>query len=145
MGFLNWLNNKDDDSEASQLNLDGSSQPLARRERVDGATVFKDFTKSIKDAGGSNRAIPRSVEAETQELFDCDTAQLYEQTEGKKGDRTSLPKEAQKAYMVNETLAKHEIDFSKESDYTSNQDERDGRIVETVRAVSKNTRKWLPW
>lgn len=125
--------------------LDDNSQPLAQRKRVDGATVYQDFTKSIKDAGGSNKAIPRAVIAETRELFDCTVDQLYKTTGAKQGDRSSLPKEAQKAYMVNEAIAKHEIDRSIDSDYSNTQDERDSRIIETVRSVSQNTRKWLPW
>jgi hypothetical protein len=125
--------------------LDNSSQPLAPRERVDGATVYKDFTQSIKDAGGSNKVIPNVVKAETQELFDCTVDQLYKGTGARQGDRSTLPKEAQKAYMVNETVAKHELDRTQDCDDSNNQAERDGRIVETVRSVSKTTRKWLPW
>jgi chemotaxis receptor (MCP) glutamine deamidase CheD len=65
---------------------------------VDGATVYKDFTKSVKAAGGSERlrrakryrVIPRAVQAETQELFDCNINELYEDTGGKEGGRSGL-------------------------------------------------------
>jgi hypothetical protein len=143
MGFLNWLQGEDD-SEASQLNLDGSSQPLTPHERVDGATVFKDFTKSIKGVGGSNRAISGAVEAETQELFNCSTEDLYKQTGGKKGNRSTLPSEAQKAYMASEIRATHELGRTEFYD-CENPDQVDRKIVSTTRAAAKETRKWLPW
>ncbi len=108
MGFLNWWRNNSQQSD-SQLDIFGNSQELAQQERVDGAIVNKDFNKAIKDSGGSNTAYGRAVQAETQELFDCDVDQLYKETGGRKGDRSTLPKEAQKAYIVNETLSTHRL------------------------------------
>lgn len=108
MGFLNWWQNKAPETD-SQLDLFGNSQELVQQERVDGAIVNKDFNKAIKDSGGSNTAYGRAVQAETQELFDCDVEQLYQETGGRKGDRSTLPKEAQKAYIVNETLSTHRL------------------------------------
>lgn len=64
MGFINWLRNNTDDSD-SQLDLFGNSQPLTRHERVDSATVHRDFQQAIKDSGGSDKTYPRAVRAET--------------------------------------------------------------------------------
>jgi hypothetical protein len=96
----------------------------------------------IKESGGSSRVYPRAVRAETRELFDCGVDELYEQTGGKKGDRSTLPKEAQKAYMVSETLSAHRL---RAGDNSGSQKQKDDRIVETVRDTAENVRKWLPW
>jgi hypothetical protein len=59
----------------------------------------------------------------------------------KVGDRASLSTEAQKAYMVNETLFKHVLDHEVKGTQTGNQRQTDEMIVE----VAKATRKWFPW
>lgn len=120
------------------MSLIGSSQALTQHERVDSATVNKDFTQAIKQAGGSPRAFPRAVRAETQALFDCGVDELYEETGGRKGDRSTLPKEVQKAYMVSETLAAHRLN-------ACGGGKRDQEIVETVRDTAEHVRTWLPW
>jgi hypothetical protein len=86
--------------QESQLDLFGNSTELTRRERVDGATVRNDFTKTIQDKGGDEKAQRDSTEAMTRSLFDCNTQELYQGTGARKGDRSTLPKEAQKAYIV---------------------------------------------
>lgn len=144
MGFLNWWKNNADESD-SQLDLFGGSQKLSKHQRVDAATVHQDFTKAIKDSGGSSKAYPRAIQAETQELFDCDVDELYLQTDGKKGDRSTLPKEAQKAYMVNETISAHRLDSEVKEHNLGTQQQKDDRIVETVRDSAENVRRWMPW
>jgi hypothetical protein len=144
MGFLNWWKNNADESD-SQLDLFGGSQKLSKHQRVDVATVHQDFTKAIKDSGGSRKAYPRAIQAETQELFDCDVDELYLQTGGKKGERSTLPKEAQKAYMVNETISAHRLDSEVKEHNSDTQQQKDDRIVETVRDSAENVRKWMPW
>jgi hypothetical protein len=113
-----------------------------QQERVDGAIVNKNFNKAIKDSGGSNTAYGRAVQAETQELFDCDVEQLYQETGGRKGDRSTLPKEAQKAYIVNETLSTHRLN---DTDYQGSQRQKDNEIVEDVADTARSVRRWLPW
>lgn len=127
------------------MSLLGDSKPLTRRERVDSATVNKDFTKAIQQAGGSHRAYPHAVRAETKELFDCGVDELYEATGGKKGDRSTLPKEAQKAYMVNETLSAHQLNHELGDGNQGSQRQKDKRVVETVQDTATEVRKWLPW
>lgn len=144
MGFLNWFQDNKEDSD-SQMTLFGDSQPLTQHERVDGATVNKDFNKAIQDSGGSDRAYSRAIRAETQELFDCGVDELYEGTGGKKGDRSSLPKEAQKAYMASETLSTHRLNGDLKDTPSSSQKQRDDEIVETVRDTAEHVRRWLPW
>lgn len=141
MGFLRWLQQQPNNLD-SQLELFGGSQKLTQHERVDGATVYKDFQQSMIDKQVSPEGRRKTVAAETQELFDCTIDELYKGTGGKKGDRSSLPKEAQKAYMVNETIATHRI---QESEFSGNQKQRDDQATETVRETAKQTRKWFPW
>lgn len=129
----------------SQLSLLGDSQPLTRHERVDGKTVFNDFTKAVKAAGGSNKAYPQAVRAETQALFDCGVDQLYEETGAKKGHRSTLPKEAQKAYMVSEALSTHQLNQELKGKNQGSQRQKDKRIVDNVQETANTVRKWLPW
>ncbi len=56
MGFLAWFKSNLEEVEASQLELFGSSQALTKYERVDGATVRRDFNQAIKDKGGDTEA-----------------------------------------------------------------------------------------
>lgn len=124
------------------MDIFGNSQELAQQERVDGAIVNKDFNKAIKDSGGSNTAYGRAVQAETQELFDCDVDQLYKETGGRKGDRSTLPKEAQKAYIVNETLSTHRLNNTQ---YEGDQRQKDNAIAEDVADTARKVRRWFPW
>jgi hypothetical protein len=123
----------------------GDSQQLTRHERVDSATVNKDFTQAIQNAGGSSRAYPRAVRAETRELFDCGVDELYETTGGRKGDRSTLPKEAQKAYMVSETLSTHRLNQEVQENNHGSQRQKDDRVVETAQDTATHVRRWLPW
>lgn len=144
MGFINWWQQNKEETD-SQLSLLGDSQALTRHERVDSATVNKDFTQAIQEAGGSNRAYPRAVRAETKELFDCGVDELYEQTGGRKGDRSTLPKEAQKAYMVSETLSAHRLNHEVRGNNHGSQRQKDDHVVEAVQDTATHVRKWLPW
>jgi hypothetical protein len=72
---------------------------------------------------------------------------LYQDTGGKKGDRSSLPQAAQEAYIVNETISKHRLNhdtaYLNRDDDT--QQQKDDRIVEAVRDTAEHVRKWFPW
>jgi hypothetical protein len=128
------------------LDLLGESKELApQRQRVDGATVFKRFTGAIKANGGNSEVYPQAVGAETEELFDCDVQELYQQTGGKLGRRDTLPQPAQEAYMVNESLSANQLDRQEGTIGGETQEEVNAQIVGTVREQSKQTRKWLPW
>lgn len=126
------------------MNLLEENSQLSKRRRVDGAIVNKDFRDAIHRSGGSQSAYPDAVIAETQELFDCSVQQLYKATGGKKGDRSTLPEAAQKAYMASEIRATHELDATEFYD-CDNPSQVDTKIVETVRVTARETRKWLPW
>lgn len=114
---------------------------------MDSATVNNEFKAAIQNAEGSRNAYARSVEAETRELFDCNTNDLYRGTGAKKGDRSTLPTPAQEAYIVNETISKHRLnhDVAPENNQSRDQQQKDDRIVETVRDTAENVRKWFPW
>lgn len=99
----------------------------------------------MHDAGGDRRTYSKVVRAETQELFDCGVDELYEATGGRKGDRSTLPKEAQKAYMVNETLAGYRLHELEPPSPSASEPHDDHQIVEAVRDTSKSVRRWLPW
>jgi hypothetical protein len=115
--------------------------------RVDGITVKQEFDRAIQQTGGSRDAHRKAVQAETRELFDCDLDQLYSGTGGKKGDRTTLPTPAQEAYIINETISKHRLnhDVVENNKQAGSQQQKDDRIVESVRDTAENVRKWLPW
>jgi len=82
-----------------------------------------------------NKTYPQIIEVETEELFGCNTNELYRETGGRKGDRSSLPKEAQTAYIANEIRAAHELNSASNS-YGHEPDERHSQIVEQVRETS---------
>jgi hypothetical protein len=146
MGFINWWKNEQSTSapSSSQLDLLEQSQPLAPQpERVDGAIVYKRFTKAIQENGGNAVAHRNAVIAETEELFGCSVRELYQATGGKRGRRDTLPQPAQEAYMVNESLAANELERHLGSLTGETQDELNDQIAGIVRG--QQTRKWLPW
>ena len=97
----------------------------------------------MQEAGGSRAVYRKGTERMTRELFDCGTGELYESTGGKKGDRSSLPHEAQKAYIVGETAATHDLKVMGRT--AGNTSERDAQIVESVGRSSRKARKLFPW
>ncbi|MBE9068603.1 hypothetical protein IQ260_18310 [Leptolyngbya cf. ectocarpi LEGE 11479] len=124
----------------------GQSQELVPpRKRVDSATVFKRFTKSVQDNGGDQTAYRESIVEETKELFDCDVDELYIQTGGKRGRRDTLPQPAQEAYMVNESISANELERHIGTIGGDSQEEVNDQIKAVVRNQSKQTRRWLPW
>ncbi len=128
------------------MDLLAQSQELAPpRKRVDGAIVFKRFTKSIKDNGGNDEVYQDAIEAETDELFGCTVRELYQSTGGKRNRRDTLPQPAQEAYMVNESLSANELERMHGTIGGESQEEVNAQIVGLVRQQSKRTRKWLPW
>jgi hypothetical protein len=128
------------------MDLLGHSQELApQRNRVDGAIVFRRFTKSIKDNGGDQTAYRESIIAETRELFDCDVDELYKATGGKRNRRDTLPQVAQEAYMVNESLSAHQLERQIGTLGGESQEEVNAQITGIVRHQARQTRQWLPW
>ncbi|MEA5464911.1 hypothetical protein [Leptothoe sp. PORK10 BA2] len=93
---------------SQQLDLFKKAE-IAHRKRSTGATVFRRFTGSIDANGGDADAIRDSIQAETEELFDCDVTELYRLTGGTPNDRSTLPAIVQETYMANETLASFEL------------------------------------
>jgi general stress protein YciG len=122
------------------LSLFEESKPV--RSRVDGATVRKDFTQTIQNKGGDGEAQAQSTEKMTRTIFGCGTKQLYEETQSKKGDRSTLPQDAQTAYIVGETAATHDL---KATDIDGNQQQRNQQIVDTVEDSSKKVKGLFPW
>ena len=78
----------------------------------------------------------------TRSLFDCNTKELYQGTGAKKGDRSTLPNEAQKAYIVGETVATHDL---KAKDIQGSQQQKNLKIVDSVRDSSQKARGLFPW
>lgn len=139
MGFLNWLKNQPEETfKASQLDLLGNSQPV--RSRVDGATVRKEFSKTIQDKGGSEATQAQATEAMTQELFGCNTKKLYEETGAKRGKRETLPYEAQTAYIVGEAVC---TDRLKETPIEGSDSQKHAQIVDVVESTTRNEVKGL--
>jgi hypothetical protein len=140
MGFLKWHKNQDDSD--SQMDLFGGLQKIVESKRVDGITVLNDFKDSIASKGGDGKTIARAINAETRALFDCEVDELYRETGGKKGDRSTLPKEAQKAYMVSETISTHRINGT---EYKGSQKQKNDAMVEDVEDTAKEARGWFSW
>jgi alanyl-tRNA synthetase len=78
----------------------------------------------------------------TQEIFGCMPDELYAETGGKKGDRSTLPQDAQTAYMVGEVAATHRL---KETEIDGNQSQRNAQIVDTVQSSSREVKGLFPW
>jgi len=142
MGFLNWFKNNEqpENCQESQLDLLGQSQAV--RGRVDGTTIRKDFTQTIKQKGASNRAHGRATAKMTQELFGCSVDDLYRETGGKMGDRSTLPQDAQTAYMMGEVAATHRL---KNTEIGGNQQQRDEQVVDTTAHASQQVKGLFPW
>lgn len=142
MGFLNWLAGQpEENSQESQLNLfSDNSTPV--RGRVDGATVRKDFESTIVEKGGNGEAIAKSTDKMTRNIFGCGVNDLYKETGGKKGDRRTLPQDAQSAYIVGETAANHKL---KATETGGNQQQKNQQIIDTVDESSKEVRGLFPW
>lgn len=148
MAFIPWWKSEKDNIEesASQLDLLSQSQELApQRKRVDGAIVFKRFTKAIQENGGNDEAYQDAIQAETDELFGCTVQDLYQSTGGKRNRRDTLPQPAQEAYMVNESLSANELERQIGTIGGESQEEVNDKISGIVREQAKQTRKWLPW
>ncbi|MEM9215663.1 MAG: hypothetical protein AAGD25_15150 [Cyanobacteria bacterium P01_F01_bin.150] len=121
-----------------------SNKPL--RQRVDGAIIRKDFTKAVKDCGGDADAQADSTVAMNQELFDCNPKELYQQTGAKRNQRATLPHEAQKALIVGETVATHDLKAANEAgEFEGSQPQVNQKIEGKVRESSKKVRKLFPW
>ena len=144
MGFLSWFkqNPQEEESSGSQLDLFGNSQNLPERRRVDGATVNKNFNRTIKEKGGTGNVHRDSTEALTEEVMGCGTEALYEQTEAKSGDRSTLPERAQEALMTGEIVASHDL---KDKDISGTRSQKNEQIVDSVKDSGRKVRKWFPW
>jgi hypothetical protein len=124
------------------MDLFGESQKLAQSKRVDGVTVLGDFKDAIASKGGDGKTIARAINAETRALFDCEVDELYRETGAKKRDRSTLPKEAQKAYMVSETISTHRINGT---EYNGSQKQKNNAMVEDVEDSARTARAWFSW
>lgn len=120
----------------------GNSQNLPERKRVDGATVNRKFNRTIKEKGGTGEVYAQSAEALTEEMMGCGTTELYEQTEAKSGDRSTLPERAQEALMTGEIVASHDL---KDKDISGTRSQKNEQIVDSVRDSGRKVRKWFPW
>ena len=125
MGFIDWFKNNASEETDSHLDLLGGSQPLPEKRRVDRTDVLKDFQAQIKESGGSQRAYPQAIAAETEELFGESIDSLYNGVGGKRGDRDTLPRSAQKAYMHNEIDCTQQL--KRQGRQSGNQGEREAR------------------
>ncbi|MDX2098264.1 MAG: hypothetical protein SFW36_10855 [Leptolyngbyaceae cyanobacterium bins.59] len=112
------------------------------RSRVDGASIRKDFSATIQEKGGDSRTQAHATERMTRELFGCSTDELYQETQGRRGDRTTLPQDAQSAYIVGEVASTHQL---KETDIEGNPQQKHQQIVDTVGETSRRVKGIFPW
>ena len=142
MGFLSWFKSTPEEPEESQLNLLDSSASTPVRQRVDGATVRKEFSREIQNKGGDGRTQADATVRMTQKVFGCNPDEFYQETGSRQGDRSSLPVDAQTAYIVAETAATHDL---KAKDIQGTKSERHRQIVETVEGSSDKVKGIFPW
>lgn len=110
--------------------------------RVDGATVNKDLNKTIKEKGGTGTVYPDCANAMCESLFDMKPDELYKATGAKKNQRSTLPKEAQKAFISGEAIANYEL---REQDIQGTSSQKNQQIVRSVSNSGRKVRKLLPW
>ena len=111
--------------------------------RVHRADVLDDFKAQLQKSGGSERIHAKAIEAETRELFGCDTTSLYKGVGGKEGDRDTLPRSAQKAYMHNEIDCTQQL--KRQGRQPGTQRQRDHKIVNDVRKASRKNKRLWEW
>ena len=124
------------------MSLLGESQNLRERQQANGTTVRKNFCKVVAEKGGDKAAQANSTEALTREVMGVGTRQLYRETGAKINDRSTLPVRAQEALMVGEVVATYDL---KEKTIEGDRDERNDRIVASVRDSGRKVRKHFPW
>jgi len=78
----------------------------------------------------------------TRSLFGCAIDELYATTNGRRGDRTTLPQDAQSAYIVGETAATHRL---KGADIQGNKRRKHQQIIDTVEDSSNEVKGIFPW
>lgn len=120
--------------------FEGNSSAI--RERVDGAIVRKEFSKTIKEKGGDDETQAYSTETMTRQIFGCSTEELYKETNARPGRRQTLPQDAQSAYMVGEIAATHKL---KATEIGGNRSQQHEQIVDTVEQASREVKGIFPW
>ncbi|NEQ34200.1 MAG: hypothetical protein F6K04_24970 [Leptolyngbya sp. SIO4C5] len=78
----------------------------------------------------------------TRSLFGCGTNELYQETKGRRGDRTTLPQDAQSAYIVGETAATHRL---KATEIQGSKRQKHEQIVDTVADSTEQVKGIFPW
>jgi hypothetical protein len=135
MGFLTWWNNQPKDEQLSLLG--DTSEPLVQQQRVDNAVTQKALQSEVHARGG-DKLTSKIVNATiTSNMLDCSVDQLYRETGGKRGNRATLPAEAQEALMTGDIIARHEIVGQ---DAHGHQ-----QILDAADTGSRKARKLFPW
>jgi hypothetical protein len=143
MSFLKWWENNQPEPEALQLDLFGNSQDITPHEVVDVRTSTKDLNEALKKKGGDEECFRKTAIAITEETFGCQPKELYQATGAKENDRTSLPKDAQKALISVQTVVTHAIDTHAVQSNT--QPEINSELTGKSREVAQDHRKFFPW
>lgn len=150
MGFFNWYKEQQEQlkqSEPEQQTLDlgftVSSQKPVKKVRVDGIKARDDLEEAIANKGGNRQCQRQVVEIQTQLVFGCSVDEIYEGSGGKKGNRSTLPDEVQKAYITSDTVTAHAINSLPEASGTQEQDNK--LIKEQTREVNQKLAGFFPW
>lgn len=96
----------------------------------------------MQNKGGDGRTQADATVKMTQKVFGCNPDELYQETGARQGDRSSLPVDAQTAYIVAETAATHDL---KAKDIQGTKQKRHQQIVETVEESSDKVKGLFPW
>lgn len=125
------------------LGFSVNSQKPVKKERIDGIKARKDLASAVKNKGGDGECQARVVDIQTEQMFGCDLDTLYEGTGGKKGDRSTLPAEAQKAYQASDSVTAHAINNMPTQKGT--QEAKNSKILKKTEQVNKKLSGFFPW
>jgi hypothetical protein len=143
MSFLQWWQKNQPEPEALQLDLFGNSQEITPHEVVDVRTSTRDLNEALKQKGGDRDCFINTANAITEETFGCQPKELYKATNARQSDRTSLPKEAQKALISVQTVVTHAV--TGHEVLSATQPEINSELTDKSREVAKEHRKFLLW
>jgi hypothetical protein len=77
-----------------------------RSQRVD---TRQEFSKSLHDKGADGEGISKATNTMYKAAFGKNTKELYQEHEGKQGDRDTLPRDVQEEIIVHEIINKRRV------------------------------------
>jgi hypothetical protein len=134
---MSWLERWKAQPKDAQATLFGEEEALVQQQRLTGAISNNRLKAEVEQRGG-NQTTQRAVNAiVTIEMLDCTPDELYRATGGKRGNRATVPLEAQEALQTGDIGARHEI--------IETDAQGDAQIKEAAHRGAKRARQLFPW